>query len=236
MRDTLKDEPYFRAYLSSETARAQRLRARLSSGEVRPDRVFPLERRLHGVEFSLFLAAYSLGEDLRVLRPRFLALLQDFPRFWTGTSSYMNLLWMMSIAVMLEVPPAQFAPLAALLDQYDRHDALLDFLAAGAQNLPAPAGLPFTCPVPYAFLGRVLEHPRQGAALLREYLTRHWYEGHRQFGLCDVHLSAEPLYTGYWSFESGALVKLLGIDGAPLRDLPYYPWDLARFSISGENC
>ncbi len=37
------------------------------------------------------------------------------------------------------------------------------------------------------------------------------------------------LYTGYWSFEVGAVAKILGIDDSSLKDVKYYPYDLVHF-------
>ena len=31
---------------------------------------------------------------------------------------------------------------------------------------------------------------------------------------------------GYWSFESGALVKILGLDDSSLKEVQYYPYDM----------
>lgn len=239
MRDTVMSESYFLNYLSEEEARAARLRAKLASGTIRPDRVPSTERRLHGVEFSLFLARYSLGESLDSLRPVFLDLLRDFPRFWTRTSSYVNMVWMMSLAVLLEAGHGLFAPLAARIDETGRHDALLDFFTSFAlEGTPALSHHTFTCPKPYSFLSQVMEAPNpvRQTELLREYLTDRWYAGHRPLGLCDVHLSKERLYTGYWSFESAALVKILRMDDAALQALPYYPPDLAHYAAPSENC
>ena len=36
-------------------------------------------------------------------------------------------------------------------------------------------------------------------------------------------------YCGYWSFEAGAIVKLLGIDDTILKDMKYYPYDLVHY-------
>jgi len=33
-------------------------------------------------------------------------------------------------------------------------------------------------------------------------------------------------YYGYWSFESGALCKIKGLDYKQLEGLPYFPYDL----------
>ena len=36
-------------------------------------------------------------------------------------------------------------------------------------------------------------------------------------------------YYGYWSNETAAAVKILGIDDSCLKNQQYYPYDLAHF-------
>lgn len=35
---------------------------------------------------------------------------------------------------------------------------------------------------------------------------------------------------GYWSFESGALVKILGLDDSSLKEVQYYPYDMVHWN------
>jgi hypothetical protein len=46
-----------------------------------------------------------------------------------------------------------------------------------------------------------------------------WYNSHK---------SKNDTYCGYWAFETGALVKILGLNDEELKDVPYYPYDLAH--------
>ncbi|MDD7379168.1 MAG: DUF1911 domain-containing protein [Lachnospiraceae bacterium] len=36
-------------------------------------------------------------------------------------------------------------------------------------------------------------------------------------------------YYGYWSFEAGAIAKILNLDDSSLKDVPYYPYDLVHY-------
>lgn len=237
MRDSIMTEQYFKEFLAEEEARIQRFEIKLSNGEIRTDRIFSVERRISSLKFSVFIAKYSLGTDLNILKPDFEELLDNFPRFWTQSSSYINLLWMMAIAVMFDTASDPFSKLTALLDQYDRHDALLDFFSGftlyGSTSL---TNRKFLCPKPFAELGAVIESSSQDRAkLLKEYVEKKWYPGHRQFGICDAHKAKEKIYSGYWSFESGALAKILRIDDSSLKDVQYYPYDLAHFSTQTKS-
>lgn len=232
MRDTIMNEQYFKDFIAEEEARLQRFTTKLANGEIRADRVFSVEQRIHSIKFGLWIAKYSYGTELDSLKVMFDEILEEFPHFWTKTSSYVNLVWVMSIAVMLEAGNEKFSKLAALLDQFDCHDALLDFFCDYKQNGTVTLkNRCFSCPIPYEALGKVIEDEEHRISLVKTYLERKWYPGHKQFGLCDVHKAKEKLYSGYWSFECGALVKILGIDDTDLREVPYYPYDLAHYSV-----
>ena len=64
---------------------------------------------------------------------------------------------------------------------------------------------------------------------LKEYLEKYWYVGHKNMGWYDIHKAKEKLYYGYWSFEAGAIAKILNLDDSNLKDMPYYPYDLVHY-------
>src|SRR5699024_11576860 len=58
------------------------------------------------------------------------------------------------------------------------------------------------------------------------YMEKEWFQGHYDYGWKNAH--KEPDYVGFWSFESAALAKILGLDDAGLQDNNHYPYDLAH--------
>ena len=42
-------------------------------------------------------------------------------------------------------------------------------------------------------------------------------------------MAKEKLYYGYWSFEAGAIAKILNLDDSNLKNVPYYPYDLVHY-------
>lgn len=230
MRDQIMSEQYFTEFIAEENARIQRFRTKLESGEIKADRIFSVEQRINSLKFSVLIANYSAGADLERLRSDFDEILDEFPRFWTKTSSYINLVWMMSIAIMFDVEREKFSRLSALPEQYGRHDALLDFFSSyKLRGVISLNNHHFSCPVPYAALEEVIENDRDRPGLLKSYVDHKWYHGHKKFGITETHKSKEKVYSGYWSFESGALAKILNIDDSGLKESAYYPYDLAHF-------
>ncbi|MDR0574163.1 MAG: DUF1911 domain-containing protein [Tannerella sp.] len=53
---------------------------------------------------------------------------------------------------------------------------------------------------------------------------------HSDTGWYNDHKNGGNLHYGYWSFESGALVKILGLDDSSLKDMQYYPYDMVHWT------
>lgn len=70
----------------------------------------------------------------------------------------------------------------------------------------------------------VRNHHRREA--LQEYLSR-WYR--EDCGCYEAHKSSQKIYYGYWSFEAGAVAKILQIDDTGMEQMPYYPYDLVHY-------
>ena len=66
-------------------------------------------------------------------------------------------------------------------------------------------------------------------AFLRNYLNKMWYRGNSDAGWYDAHKESGYIYYGYWSWEAGAVAKILGLDDESLKEQQYYPYDLVHF-------
>ena len=82
----------------------------------------------------------------------------------------------------------------------------------------------------YDCLKQISEKDREIACEeLKEYLLEKWYEIHRECAWYDSHKSNKNVYYGYWSFEAGAIAKILNLNDSSLKDVPYYPYDLVHY-------
>ena len=63
--------------------------------------------------------------------------------------------------------------------------------------------------------------------LLEKYLEANWYN--EKCDCYEAHKSSQNIYYGYWSFEAGAIAKILNLDDSDLKDVPYYPYDLVHY-------
>ena len=82
---------------------------------------------------------------------------------------------------------------------------------------------------PYEHLKRIIQERNNKEQLLKDYLQNNWYQGHKEMAWYDIHKAKEKLYYGYWSFESGAIAKILDLDDINLKNVKYYPYDLVHY-------
>ena len=127
MRDTVMNEKYFREYILEETGRIKNFQNKLENNEVREDRIYSVKRKIDAIQFELLIARYSSGEDIEKLENDFIQLLNDIPLYWNGNSGYIDMLWMMALAILFDVSREKFGILSDLVTRYNRKDALLEF-------------------------------------------------------------------------------------------------------------
>lgn len=126
--------------------------------------------------------------------------------------------------------------IAEMLDGPDKTNGGMDFLI---EELLAYAPLDrYECDVllatkPFAALADAMSTEDNAAALsdLQKFLKR-WYKDLAAAPWHDAHKSpTQAGYYGYWSFEAGAAVLLLGIeDDTSLHSFLYYPKDLVAWA------
>lgn len=147
---------------------------------------------------------------------------------WNSDAGYVTMLWYLSIGVMLECHK-ELQQLSILLREHSVKDKLFSFLVNNTQDYASEKLLWTT---PYAGLIEVIElaktNKEKAVERLQNYLKKEWYKGHSDCGWYNDHKSKWGVHFGYWSFESGALVKILGLDDSSLQGLPYYPYDMVH--------
>jgi hypothetical protein len=64
----------------------------------------------------------------------------------------------------------------------------------------------------------------EAAKLVKRFLEKGFYHKHANF--YNKHKNQHEVYYGYWSFESAAVVAIMGLDDSSFRENQYYPKDL----------
>ena len=232
VRDNLMDEDYFRNFVSESLDLRNFTRDGVVRAEGEGDAA--KRRRMFNANviclFDLFYGKYSAGYDLEELQGLFEEILELMPAYWGERTTSLQMFDMMSWAVLFEASPEQFRILDDLVRSVGRADALTEFYAAWMFEGKVEMGSDFSYGFPYTGLKPIVDHPETAAENLKKWLEKDWYKGHKDDYWYDNHKVTELLaYAGYWSFEAGAVMKILGVDDTILKDTPYYPYDLVHY-------
>lgn len=178
--------------------------------------------------YQILISKYSAGYPVLELIPDYLQGVQFMKKGWNTDAGYVTMLWYLSIGVMLECHK-ELQQLSILLKEHSVKDKFFSFLVNNTQDYASEKLLWNT---PYAGLIEVIElaktNKEKAVERLQKYLKKEWYKGHSDCGWYNDHKSKWGVHFGYWSFESGALVKILGLDDSSLQGLPYYPYDMVH--------
>lgn len=178
--------------------------------------------------YQILISKYSAGYPVLELIPDYLQGVQFMKKGWNTDAGYVTMLWYLSIGVMLECHK-ELQQLSILLREHSVKDKLFSFLVNNTQDYASEKLLWTT---PYAGLIEVIElaktNKEKAVERLQKYLKKEWYKGHSDCGWYNDHKSKWGVHFGYWSFESGVLVKILGLDDSSLQGLPYYPYDMVH--------
>ena len=176
---------------------------------------------------ELLVATYTAGYPLKKVKEEYINFVESLVPVWQSNSGYDEMLWALSIGILLEVDETTFDKLVDLVRRDDPEDYLIDYLIQ-SRHPEWTIRINYNFPRPYGFTRKIIEeeNSEQAVSLLKEYLTRKWYQGCRDEGWYDLHKRNIDNYYGYWSFESGALCKIKGLDYKQLEGFPYFPYDL----------
>jgi hypothetical protein len=186
------------------------------------------------VKYSLdnLIANYSLGETIESIKKEYLSTLNYYQHSWSQSNGYVSMIWMLSIGIMLEIEQEQFMKLVSCVEKDDPNDFLIDFLISSKIS-DWEKHNNFKFPRPYENIKQVIDLSKDNkeAAVERllKYLQKEWYRGHADTGWYDAHKSKWNIHTGYWSFESGAVAKILGLFDEIIKDQQYYPYDMVHW-------
>ncbi|MGC7560716.1 PoNe immunity protein domain-containing protein [Pasteurella sp. PK-2025] len=190
---------------------------------------------------DIMLATYSSGYDIDTFNLEYTKVLEIMYEIWKHTGGYTTMLNILSIAIILDLHEAQYKLYEIFFDperkeDFEIKDHLLDFLFQQC-SFGNKVHKDFMIAKPYALLREIIEvsntDKSKAVNKLKIYLQKNWFSAlKRQDLIQETHKSPHGTHCGYWSFESGALVKILGLDDSILKDQQYYPYDLVHYKKS----
>lgn len=184
-------------------------------------------------EYDNLLATYSMGGDINKISPMYKNIISLMEIAWKKESDYFLLLGMTSIGIMIDTSNDIFDKLIHIVKENDLNDFLVDYLIQYKEPNRCIETNNFYFDVPYRNIQDILEkfqiNKEEAILRMKKYLTKEWYRGHSNYGWHNIHKINIYAYSGYWSFESGAIVKILGLDDNCLKDCTYYPYDMVHW-------
>lgn len=197
------------------------------------DRVYSHFARTFMYQYQMLISKYSMGMPVSNLLEDYKQCVSLMEKGWRGESGYVQMIWMLSIGIMLEIDREVMNKLIALVKRDSLKDYLVDFLIKYRFSSWGDLTNDFLHPLPYKATHEVITlsttDKQVSVERLKKYLQKEWYSGHKGSGWYDDHKSQWGVHFGYWSFESGALVKILGLDDNCLKEQQYYPYDMVHW-------
>lgn len=203
MRDTIKDIKYFNTFINEEQERVKKFSDKLKNGEVKEDRIFPVKSKMHDLKLGILIAGYSKGDELSILEKEYQGLIDDWEEVWKP-EYYNKNLKMISLGILFQADSAFAQKVKNMLKSSNINDWLYDFLLDSWDG-----------------------EQTEASKVLKKYLKNDWYN--KDCGCYEAHKSRQNIYYGYWSFEAGAVAKILQLDDKDLRNEPYYPYDMVHY-------
>lgn len=184
--------------------------------------------------YQVLISKYSLGLPVSEIIEDYKQGVYFMQKGWKAESGYIEMLWYLSIGIMIEIENSEFQKLVQLVERDALNDFLIDFLIQSKSEQYKKQTNQLLWEKPYLALQEVItlakEDKQKATKRLQHYLKKEWYKGHSDCGWYNDHKSKWAVHSGYWSFESGAVVKILNLDDKILKDQKYYPYDLVHFN------
>ena len=83
---------------------------------------------LFNYRLRYLLVQYSMGQDIDKLKNNYVKALKTMPRFWTDNGFYIEMLWLLSIGIMLDYEDDLIHGLVQLIKDREAKDYIYDTL------------------------------------------------------------------------------------------------------------
>ena len=248
MRDLFKDIPYWQMrILKTEKFNIQDFED-IRNGDIAFERINIVKRSMVYSFVKSISAKYSAGYPIIDLKEDLIQAIglanESWDGFWNiehngvklnqyGLGAYDEMVWMLSLGYLLDVSETDFKKLVEVIDRDGVKDYLFEFIIRAKlknRQLISEESYQEFFGVPQTFdklRQAIIETDKtKSEKLVKEFITKDWYKNHKEAGWYNSHKSKHDTYFGYWSFETAAVVKIMGLDNTRFRECPYYPKDL----------
>jgi len=185
-------------------------------------------------EMDNIRAKYSLGEDISTIEEEFDNAICDLKNIRNKKAGYLNLLWMISLGILLETDKKNIERLSKLVEKENIQDSVIDYLLYASDIEWTKITNIYYEENPYSKTKEIIElaqkDKNEASKRMQQYMEKEWFQGHYDYEWKNAH--KEHGYVGFWSFETAALAKILGLDDSSLIGSNHYPYDLAHYKAA----
>lgn len=193
-------------------------------------------RMIKGYYLENIQCRYSLGEPVENIYDDYKQAVYCLSQT-DETIGYTDLLWLISIGIMLETEKQDFEILyESVKKNHYENDYIIQYLLSAVGIIDQVDSFDFSEKSPYIHMKKIIETAQSSktdaARMLEDYTKKQWLDGHKEYGWHKFH--KDKYYKGLWSFESGAVAKILGLEDEDIKDCNHYPYDLRHHKNSME--
>src|SRR5699024_7386785 len=176
-------------------------------------------------------AKYSLGDRITTIEEGSEDAVSDLEKIGNIEAGYLNLLWIISLGILLETDKQNMKRLAKVVENQNMNDFVIDYLLCVSDIGWTKISNAFYKELPYTKTKEIIKleqlDKKEASERLHTYMEKEWFQGHYDYEWRNAHKSFD--YIGFWSFETAAIAKILGLDDEDLKDNIHYPYDLAHY-------
>jgi len=226
---------------------------KIKINQMKEDRLYDIKRDMSKSYLYIAISKYSAGYNISSLESDLLSAIELCHESWVDNawklktrdgkvfnqyilSAYDEMLWMLSLGYMLDIPNVEFEKLIDVIDRDQIKDFLFEFIIKAKipqRKLVEEESYKEDFGVPRVFekLRKVLNEDDKSKAenLIKEFITKDWYKRHKGAGWANNHKSIHNVYFGYWSFGTAIVVCVKDLDDSSFRENKYYPKDLSDY-------
>jgi hypothetical protein len=246
MRDKLKSKEYFMSFRELKTRLIVVNLNQLTDSNKQPVMLSWFKKSIFDSYYEILISGYSFGNSKEELAEDYFKCLNYLEEGWISETllltyrnkyinqytltTYTQILHLAAIGYLLNIDNIDFMKIVSLIDRDQIKDNLLEFIIRAkikdrSFDFKESYKSEFLL---YTKLRLAITEPNKEIIknLIKDFLNKDWYTNQKSAGWYDSHKSKHDTYCGYWSFETAAIVKIMGIDDSDFRDCIYYPKDL----------
>ncbi|MBK6389622.1 MAG: DUF1911 domain-containing protein [Saprospiraceae bacterium] len=247
MRDKIKDFQYFKNMIDISYKSIDRNLLSIKSGDTPEDMIpdwkgYAVQNFINIIK-SKYSAGYAIGDLTQDVQNAIELVSESWDGFWRleykgrklhqyGLGAYDHMLWLLSLGYLLDIEEDRFKKLVEIIDQDQVRDNLFEFIIqAKVKDRPPISSESYEYGLKLfgSIRKAITEADKNNSQkLVKKFACGEWYMNHRSSGWYNSHNIIHNIYFGYWSFETAAVVKIMGLDDSSFRYCKYYPGDLVH--------